>query len=116
MIKAPVYTIALGKCYSAAPLLVAGGEPGHRYSGPNTNFMVHQSWDDFGVKRSDEMEKYSEAMKKAADRWYKLMEKLTKKPYSFWKQKVEEVGDTYFSANQAKTWGVIDHIWDEKAN
>lgn len=112
--KAPVHTTAIGKCMSAAPLLVARGEPGYRYATPNTWFMVHQSWDEFGAKRTDELKKdliHYDAMAKS---WYDLMEKHTNKKAAFWKKHCEQVGDKYFSAEQALEWGIIDHIWDEK--
>jgi len=113
-LQAPVHITAIGKCMSAAPLLVARGEPGHRYATPNTWFMVHQSWDEFGMKRTDELKKdlvHYDAMAKS---WYALMEKHTSQKATFWKKHCEQVGDKYFSSEQALEWGIIDHIWDQK--
>ena len=39
-ITAPIHTVALGKCMSAAPLLVAAGEKGCRYSMPGCPWMA----------------------------------------------------------------------------
>lgn len=41
-IKAPVYTIALGHAMSMASVILAAGEPGHRFALPHTNIMIHQ--------------------------------------------------------------------------
>lgn len=113
-LKSPIHTTAIGKCMSAAPLLVACGEPGFRYATPNTWFMVHQSWDSFIDKRIDEVRKDIDHFDKMSDRWYDLMAKHTKKDVKFWRKHSEQVGDHFFDAEQAQELGLIDHIWDEK--
>lgn len=113
-LKAPIYTTAIGCCMSAAPLLVACGEPGHRYATPNTFFMVHQSWNDFGPKRVDEIKLDLRHFEEMGQKWYDLMELHTKKDKVFWKYQCERVGDKFFDAYQALEWGLIDHVWSEK--
>jgi ATP-dependent Clp protease protease subunit len=110
----PIHTTAIGKCMSAAPLLVAGGEEGHRYATPNTMFMVHEAWEDFGAKRMDELKIDLKHYDELAYRWGKLMEKHSKKSSKFWLDLCKKAGDTYFNAEKALEWGLIDHIWDEK--
>jgi len=113
-LKSPIHTTAIGKCMSAAPLLVACGEPGHRYATPNTWFMVHQSVDDLGLKRVDDMKKDLKHYEEMAKRWYELMEKHTNQKAAWWKKQCENVGDHFFNAERAQELGLIDHIWDEK--
>lgn len=113
-LRAPIYTTAIGKCMSAAPLLVACGEVGYRYATPNTWFMVHESWEDFGAKRMDELAKDLKHYESMSTRWYDLMALHTKKDINFWKKHCKGVGDHYFDAYQAQEFGLIDHIWDEK--
>lgn len=113
-LKSPIHTTAIGKSMSAAPLLVACGEPGYRYATPNTWFMVHQSWDEFGAKRVDEIKKDLKHYDEMGNKWYELMAKHTNKDEKFWRAQCNAVGDRYFSAEQAAEWGLIDHIWDEK--
>jgi ATP-dependent Clp protease protease subunit len=113
-LEAPVHITAIGKCMSAAPLLVARGEPGHRYATPNTWFMVHQSWDEFGAKRTDELKKDIAHYDQMAKTWYELMEKHTNKKAAFWRKHCEATGDKYFDAYTALEWGIIDAIWDQK--
>lgn len=113
-LKTPIHTTAIGKCMSAAPLLVARGEPGHRYATPNTWFMVHQSWGDWGEKDVDVLKrevKHYDAMEK---RWAELMGKHSNQEPSYWLKKSREKGDVYFDAEEAQKLGLIDHIWDEK--
>lgn len=111
----PVHTIAMGKCMSAAPLLVAAGEEGNRYATPNTFFMVHESWEDFGQKRMDELELDLKHYREMGKQWGMLMEKHSKKPAKFWLDICKKSGDHFFNAEQALEWGLIDHIWEEKA-
>ena len=113
-LQAPIHTTAIGKCMSAAPLLVACGQSGYRYATPNTWFMVHQSWEDFGPKRIDELRKGLSHYGSMSDRWYELMAKHTTRDAKFWKRHCETVGDHFFDAYQAQELGLIDHIWDEK--
>ena len=113
-IHSPIHTVAIGKCMSAAPLLVCCGEKGQRCATPNTFFMVHQGWDDIGQKRFDEVKNDLKHWKNMEDRWYRLMEKHTKKPAVFWKSQCEKVGDRYFDSYEAQEWGLIDYVWDER--
>lgn len=113
-LNSPIHTTAIGKCMSAAPLLVACGEEGHRYATPNCWFMVHQSWTDFEGERVDAIKKELSHFDEMGKSWYEIMAKHTKKTASFWKKECEKVGDKFFNAYQAQEWGLIDHVWDEK--
>lgn len=113
-LQSPIHTTAIGKCMSAAPLLVACGEPGHRYATPNCWFMVHQSWDDFGERRVDEVKKDIAHYEALGRRWYEVMASHTGLTANDWRKHCENVGDKYFDAYQAQKWGLIDHVWDEK--
>jgi ATP-dependent Clp protease protease subunit len=113
-IASPIHTVAIGKCMSAAPLLVAGGQKGHRYATANTFFMVHEGWSDFGEKRYDSIKADIKHVDHLSKHWYELMEKHTSKTIAFWKKMCAKVGDEYFDAATALEYGIIDHIWDEK--
>lgn len=41
-VSAPVSTICIGQAASAAAVLLAAGEPGHRYALPNARVLLHQ--------------------------------------------------------------------------
>lgn len=114
-IKSPIHTIAIGKCMSAAPLLVACGERNNRYATANTFFMIHQGWEDIGVKRYDELKNDVKLYDIINKKWCELMEKHTKKSASFWDDQCKKVGDLYFDAYQAQDWGVVDYVWEEKS-
>lgn len=113
-LSSPIHTTAIGKCMSAAPLLVAGGEPGYRFAAPNTFFMVHEAWEDVGIKRIDELEVDIKHYKQMGTKWGELMGQHSLKHSKFWLDLCKKSGDTYFSAAQALEWGLIDRIWHKK--
>ena len=113
-LSSPIHTVAIGKCMSAAPLLIAGGEKGHRYATPNTFFMIHEGSSDFGVSRQDDYRSVSKHLNQLSNTWSLLMAKHTKKPEAFWNRLCKKVHDTHFDVNTAIEWGIIDHVWDQK--
>jgi ATP-dependent Clp protease protease subunit len=114
-LNSPIHTTAIGKCMSAAPLLVCRGEPGHRYATPNTWFMVHQSWEDWGEKDKDVIKEEIKHYDDMEKRWYDLMAIHSNRDAAFWRKLcTKKKGDTYFDAQTAQEYGLIDHIWDEK--
>lgn len=113
-LNSPVHTTGMGKVMSAAVLVLACGEQGHRWAGENTSFMVHLPWDDWGQKNVAQIDLDIKYTKKIWDNWYSLMAKYTKQPESHWKKLCSKQGDAYFNADDALKWGVIDAIWDEK--
>lgn len=113
-IKCPVHTIGLGSVMSAAVLTVACGTKQKRFAGPNTSFMVHLPWHDWGEKNIAEVATDVKYTKRIWDNWYELMAKYTNKPESHWKKLCSKQGDAFFTTQEALDWGVIDAIWDEK--
>jgi len=76
--------------------------------------MVHQSWGEWGDRRTDEIEKDLAHNKEMAKVWYRLMGQHTKKTAQFWRRHCEKVGDHFFNAEQAVEWGLVDAMWAEK--
>ena len=111
-IRCPVHTIALGMCHSAAPLLVASGARGYRYASENCEFMLHPA--SMGIEGTiTNIAGTTAAVTRRCERMSRLLAKYTGKPYRFW-SKFDRGDDCYFTAEQARDWGLIDHIWSEK--
>jgi ATP-dependent Clp protease, protease subunit len=106
---APVHTMAVGKCMSATPLLVACGDL--RSATENTSFMLH----DAHVFPADDNPANLLVSAKVSslimDRYAALLAKYTKKRKQFWLSIFRSKVDRYFSAREALEWGVIDEIW-----
>lgn len=111
--KCPVHTFAVGQCMSAAPLLLACGEPGSRWVGENCMFMTHQGSDDLTGKFSDI--RAALRCNLALDKvWLNLLAKHSDKPATFWAGRSNRNADFYFNAEQAIDWGIADNIWNER--
>lgn len=111
-IAVPVHTVALGKCMSAAPMLVACGRPGERYATENTIFMLHDAWL-YAEGRPRGVESVAQAAKVQMRTYSELLGQYTDKPASHWRRLMAKGSDEYFSAEQAVDWGLVDAIWEE---
>lgn len=110
--RSPVDRACLGP-ESAAPLLVACGEPGHRWASENCEFLLHSASDEVGGS-TDQLAAQVKAIQARSKRMDNLLADYTKKPYSHWKRLSEKRVDTIFDADKALEWGLIDNIWSEK--
>jgi len=113
-ISCPVHTVALGKCMSAAPLLVACGQRGHRYATENTVFMLHNSSIEEFDGSPQQMQLYSTVCRAQMKTYARLLGRYTKKPARHWQRMFDRELDRFFTAEQAAEWGLVDSVWSEK--
>ena len=112
----PVYTLSVGKCMSAAPLLVACGEPGARKATPHTSFMFHDAqlcYEDGDADSPSNILATAEQTMGMMDRYAGLLARYTAKRKDQWKRIFAAKVDRYFSAREALEWGIIDEIWEK---
>ena len=111
LIKPQISTICVGLAASMGAVLLAGGSAGKRYALPNAKIMIHQPWGGFRGQASDieiharEMlntkKKLTEILAKHSGQTIKTVEKDTDR-------------DTFFTADEAKKYGLIDQIIDSE--
>jgi ATP-dependent Clp protease protease subunit len=118
-VTCPIVTVAVGKCQSAAPLLVAVGTKGKRYACPNTSFMFHQSSDyeegEGGASRLGHIETEVKHHREIEERWYKLLAKHSNKTVAFWRSQAKKEGNSYYTAEEALEYGIVDYLWVERS-
>lgn len=109
----PIHTFAYGKCMSAAPLLLAAGEPGQRWVAPHVALMTHDWLDSLEGKGAEILvgAKHGEDLAKT---WNRLIAYHSDKDFAFWQRLSKKNADYYFTAEDAKDFGIADHIWMEK--
>jgi ATP-dependent Clp protease protease subunit len=112
-LKCPVHTFAFGKCMSAAPLILAAGEPGSRWVAPHAEFMAHDWSCEFEGKAADIKADYDQGMRTNEIR-LELLALHSNKPKAHWKKVSTMKTDHFFNADQAIEWGLADHIWNER--
>ena len=110
-IKSKVSTICIGMAASMAAFLLSSGEKGKRLALPNSEVMIHQP---LGGAQGQETE-----IKIAAERILNLKNKLNKILSKNTNQPIEKIEidterDYFLSAKEAKNYGLIDKIIENK--
>ncbi len=106
-VKCDVQTICMGQAASMGAVLLAGGTIGKRYALPSSRVMIHQPWGGAQGQESDIAIQAKEIVR---------LKKLSIKYFAEQTSKSEEQiakdleRDFYMSAEEAKEYGIIDHI------
>lgn len=110
MVEAPVKTILLGKCYSAGAVILAAGAKGERYALPGSRIMIHGVQFVFPVPGEDmtNSKNYLEFIEDTNDLLMKILSKHTGQPTA--KLKADCAREYWMSAQEAKEYGLIDHV------
>ena len=91
--------------------LLMAGEKGQRIALPNSRIMVHQPSGGFSGKASD-IERHAEDIIKTKRRLNELYAKHTGRTYEEVEEKLDR--DSFMSAEEAKDWGLVDHVWEKR--
>lgn len=105
-----VTTVAWGRCMSAAPMILAAGEEGHREAGRHTQFMLHHMSVTSVYESHQGLAGLADATKLAQSHYCDLLAETTQKGKSHWSRQMRAGRDVFFSAEQALEWGMIDAI------
>lgn len=107
MIRPKVSTVCVGQAASMGSLLLTAGEPGMRYSLPNSRVMVHQPSGGYQGQATDIMI-HAQETEKLKRRLNEIYVKHTGQEYDTVVNALER--DNFMSAEDAKSWGLIDDI------
>ena len=110
-IKSPVQTTCMGMAASMGSFLLMAGEPGMRISLPNSRIMVHQPSGGFSGKVSD-IERHAEDIIKTKRRLNELYAKHCGRTYEEVEHTLDR--DHFMNAEEAKAWGIVDHIYGNR--
>lgn len=110
-IKSDVITISIGMSASMGAFLLSSGAKGKRYSLPNSEIMIHQPLG--GAQgQATEIKIAAEHILKIKDKLNKILAKNTGKELKIIEHDTER--DKYMSAKDAKNYGLIDKIIENK--
>ena len=110
-IKSDVSTLCIGQACSMGSFLLASGEKGKRFSLPNSRIMVHQPSAGFQGQATDIEIHANEAMS-LKKRLNEIYSKHTGKSVDEIKLALER--DNFMTAENAKTFGLIDKVVDKR--
>jgi len=106
-VKCPVRTICVGMAASMGAVLLAAGTKGKRYALPNSKILIHQPWGGAQGQAID-VKIHAEELIRTRDQINDILARHTGQP----KAKIEKDTDRDFfmSAQEAKTYGLVDDI------
>ncbi len=106
-VKPPINTICLGQAASMGALLLTAGAKGKRYALPNARVMIHQPLGGF-QGQATEIDIHAREILKIRERLNEIMAKHTGQPIEKISHDTER--DYFMSAEEAKTYGLIDEV------
>ena len=110
-IKPRVSTLVVGQAASMGSLLLCAGQPGSRYSLPNSRVMVHQPSGGFQGQATDILI-HARETEKLKRRLNEIYVKHTGRSLEEVEEALER--DRFMSPVEAKEWGLIDEILEAR--
>jgi ATP-dependent Clp protease protease subunit len=110
-IKSPVSTVCMGMAASMGSLLLCAGAAGQRVALPNARIMVHQPSGGFRGQASDIM-RHAEDILATKKRLNEIYVKHTGRTYDEVETTLDR--DHFMSAEDAKAWGIVDHVYETR--
>jgi ATP-dependent Clp protease protease subunit len=110
-IRPAVATLCIGQAASMGSLLLTAGEKGMRASLPNSRIMVHQPSGGFQGQVTDILI-HAKEVENLKRRLNEIYEKHTGRTYDEIERALER--DNFLSAADAKTFGIIDSVYEKR--
>ncbi len=110
-IRPKVATLCFGQAASMGSLLLTAGSPGMRYALPNSRIMIHQPSGGYSGQATD-IEIHAKEILSLKARLNQMYVKHTGQKISVIEKNMER--DNFMSADQAKEFGLIDHVIDRR--
>jgi ATP-dependent Clp protease protease subunit len=111
-IKPPVAAVCIGQAASMAAVLLAGGAQGKRTALPNARILIHQPMGGTHGQATD-IKIQAEEILRMREHLNGILAKHTGQPMERIAADTER--DYYMSADQAKTYGIIDEVVAKRA-
>jgi|SRR5579859_2747142 len=110
MIRSPIKTVCLGRCSSAAAVMLSAGTKGERYALKNSRIMIHGVQSVFPLPGQDmaSNKSYYESIIENNDSIMKILSHHTGQPLE--KIRKDCLEDVWMSPTEAIKYGIIDKI------
>lgn len=114
----PITTVCVGSAMSGASLLLAAGDRGKRYIGPNARVMVHEVQAGMMYGGISELNVTAAEANRLNKSLIRLLAKETGRKIKDIKEVLSDNKNTYMSATKAIEFGLADKLYtaDEKRN
>lgn len=111
-ISSEVATFCIGRAYSGGAVLLAAGHPGKRFILPHAQVMIHQPWGGVTGQTTD-IQIQAEQIIKSKRVLNEILARHCKQPVEQVEKDAER--DKYFSAEEAKAYGLVDEVFQPPA-
>eukprot|EP00931_Biecheleriopsis_adriatica_P077371 TRINITY_DN50954_c0_g1_i1.p1 TRINITY_DN50954_c0_g1~~TRINITY_DN50954_c0_g1_i1.p1 ORF type:complete len:310 (+),score=60.08 TRINITY_DN50954_c0_g1_i1:60-932(+) len=107
-LSVPVKTVAYGRCYSIAAVLLAAGSPGSRSAYPHARLMIHEPSCSYPKLQASDLLLKANELSHTKDTLEAIFSRITGRP----KEEISSAvaRDRYMSVTEAKDFGLIDHV------
>ena len=114
-IKPNVSTLCLGQAASMGAFLLSAGEKGKRFALPNSRIMIHQPLISGGLGgQASDIEIHARELWKIKEKLNRLMAKHCGRDLADLERDTDR--DNFMSAEEAKEYGLIDQILENRAS
>ena len=110
-IGCPVSTVCMGTARSMGSFLLMAGTPGLRIALPNSSILLHQPSGGFQGQASD-IERHAEDIIKTKRRMAELYARHCGRTSEEVDRTLDR--DYFMNAQEAKAWGIVDHIYERR--
>ncbi len=110
-VRCPISTVCIGQAASMGSLLLCAGNEGMRIALPNARIMVHQPSGGFRGQASD-IERHAKDILAMKKRLNEIYVKHTGKKYATIEKTLDR--DHFMTAEEAKTFGLVDHVYTHR--
>ena len=108
-VKVPITTICVGQAFSMAAILLSAGSKGKRYALPHARMLLHQPLGGFSGQASD-IDIQAREIVRIKEQLNKVISDHTGQ--SLDKVKKDTDRDFYLQPEEARDYGLIDHVID----
>ena len=114
-IKPHVSTLCLGQAASMGAFLLSAGEKGKRFALPNSRIMIHQPLISGGLAgQASDIEIHAKELLKIKEKLNLLLAKHCDRDLADLERDTDR--DNYMSADEAKEYGLIDQVLENRAS
>ena len=112
-IKPHVSTLCLGQAASMGAFLLSAGEKGKRFALPNSRIMIHQPLISGGLAgQASDIEIHAKELLKIKEKLNRLLAKHCDRDLADLERDTDR--DNYMSAEEAKEYGLIDQVLENR--
>jgi ATP-dependent Clp protease protease subunit len=112
-VKPDVATVCMGMAASMAATILSQGKKGKRFTLPNSEVMIHQPLTGVEGQASD-IQITAKHIMRLKEKLTQMMADVTGQPYK--KVESDKDRDYWMSADEAKKYGIVDHILKPKGS